>query len=155
MSRWSIRCMNYSTSGPLCPPVSPPFSHLTCFTLVFPASTVVAPSSLTHPTKLTVAISQPRPVERPAEYPQWVLWTITDCKLDPNVGLSPTNMSQIPMWHAACHGNSDMLTDSEWKVIRQSAVSIICAHLLSINTSGFVLCHGRDIHPTWVKLTSV
>jgi hypothetical protein len=54
------------------------------------------------------------------------------------------------MWHAARHRNGNLLMDSEWKVIRQSAISIIRAHLLSIDTSGFAAV-GRPRKKTFYR----
>jgi hypothetical protein len=71
------------------------------------------------------------PATRPSEYPVEVLWSLEDCKTDPDVKLSATNVSRPPMEQAIRHGDGRMITASEWAAIKASA-RMVKVDLLSL-----------------------
>ena len=75
----------------------------------------------------------PRPPARPHDLPPEILWTWDDCKNDTFVGMTASNVSCPPMWHAIRHENGDVITDAEWKVICQSATLIARTHLFPLS----------------------
>lgn len=86
-------------------------------------------------TRPPLPLPRPRPSKRPAYYPESVLWTFADCKSDPSVGMSPGNESRPPMARAIRHENGELLSDDEWKTIRQSTITTMHSRLDSIDTS--------------------
>jgi len=84
----------------------------------------------------------PRPFTRPACYPQSVIWTWEDCKNDYDVGASASNLSRPPMRRAIRDERGDMISDPQWKSIRQSATIIAHSHLDVLRTSS-VLAAGQ------------
>jgi hypothetical protein len=74
---------------------------------------------------------QNQPATRPPEYPEEVLWSLEDCKSDPNVNVSSTNTSRPSMEKAIRHGDGTMITSSEWSAIKVSARAVK-ADLLSL-----------------------
>ena len=75
---------------------------------------------------------QNQPATRPPEYPEEVLWSLEDCKSDPNVNVSSTNASRPSMEKAIHHGDGTMITSSEWSAIKVSACAVK-ADLLSLS----------------------
>ena len=65
--------------------------------------------------------------------PPEILWTWDDCKNDTFVGMTASNVSHPPMWHAIHHENGDVITDAEWKAIRQSATLVARTHLFPLS----------------------
>jgi hypothetical protein len=74
---------------------------------------------------------QHQPATRPADYPEEVLWSLEDCKADPNVNVSATNTSRPSMEKAIRHSDGTMITSSEWNAIKVSARAVK-ADLLSL-----------------------
>jgi len=74
---------------------------------------------------------QNQPATRPSEYPEEVLWSLEDCKSDPNINVSSTNASRPSMEKALRHANATMITSSEWSAIKVSARAVK-ANLLSL-----------------------
>jgi hypothetical protein len=74
---------------------------------------------------------QNQPATRPPEYPEEVLWSLEDCKSDPNVNVSSTNTSRPSMEKALRHDDGTMITSSEWSAIKVSARAVK-ADLLSL-----------------------
>lgn len=79
--------------------------------------------------------SQPvhQPATRPSQYPPEVLWTLKDCKDDPNVKTTPTNLSRPPMEQAIHHADGNMISSGEWAAIKAMA-RVIKMDLLSLPT---------------------
>ncbi|KAH9079143.1 hypothetical protein EDB83DRAFT_2513682 [Lactarius deliciosus] len=71
----------------------------------------------------------PRPMNRPARYPETVLWTLAHCKTDPDVNLSAGNKSRPSMQRAIHHKDSSLISKEDWKAMRQSAILISCTHI--------------------------
>jgi hypothetical protein len=113
------------------------FSHQTCF--VFPAPATASPSSSLRPSQsasqvsatkpLIAPLPRPRVTIRPAEYPPSILWTFEDYKKAPDIGGSATNKSRPPMRRVLRHEDGSILTESEWKVVRESAIIIARSRL--------------------------
>ena len=74
---------------------------------------------------------QHQPATRLSKYPEEVLWSLEDCKSDPNVNVSSTNASRPSMEKAIRHSNGTMITSSEWGTIKTSARAVK-ANLLSL-----------------------
>ncbi|KAH9172585.1 hypothetical protein EDB89DRAFT_1825719, partial [Lactarius sanguifluus] len=63
-----------------------------------------------------------QPMDRPARYPETVLWTLAHCKKDPDVNSSAGNKSRPPMQRAIRHKDGSLISEEDWKAMRQSAV---------------------------------
>ncbi|KAH9169133.1 hypothetical protein EDB89DRAFT_2073330 [Lactarius sanguifluus] len=79
--------------------------------------------------RLQSPLPSPRPLICPDCYPPSVIWTQEDCKADPAVGCLASNQSRPPMQHAVQHEDGVMISELEWKDIRQSAAIIACSHM--------------------------
>ena len=66
----------------------------------------------------------PRPDKRPSNLPPEILWTWDDCKKDPYVDVSPSNVSRPPMRRAIRHEDGTILTDGQWKAIQRTAMLV-------------------------------
>jgi hypothetical protein len=77
-------------------------------------------------------------MSHPSEFPASVLWTLDDCKKDPDVGVSPTNHSHPPMHCSICYEDGTIILEMDWKSICEAAVHIACTHLVSLTSSGRV-----------------
>jgi hypothetical protein len=75
-----------------------------------------------------------QPATRPSEYPLEVLWSLEDCKNDPDVRITPTNASRPPMEHAIRHPDGTMISSSEWSAIKATA-RMVKSDLLSLPPS--------------------
>ena len=75
----------------------------------------------------------PRPPARPHDLPPEILWTWDDCKNDTFVGMTASNVSRPPMRRAIRHENGNVITDAEWKAIRQSATLVARTHLFPLS----------------------
>jgi hypothetical protein len=75
-----------------------------------------------------------QPATRPSEYPVEVLWSLDDCKADPDVNVSATNTSRPPLERAIRHGDGTMITASEWAAIKATA-RMVKLDLLSLPPS--------------------
>lgn len=62
-----------------------------------------------------------QPATRPPQYPVEVLWTLEDCKDDPDVKTTETNASRPPMERAIRHSDGTMITSGEWAAIKATA----------------------------------
>jgi hypothetical protein len=81
--------------------------HLFCtHSLTNTASALSLPSTLPPPSYLASPVVShgasrclpyPQPLQRPSEFPVSILWTLSDCKKDPKVGVSASNWSHPPM----------------------------------------------------------
>ena len=60
-----------------------------------------------------------------------VLWTLEDCKHDPNIRMTPSNASRPRMEYAIRHEDGTMISSGEWLVIKATARSVK-ADLLSL-----------------------
>ena len=76
----------------------------------------------------------PQPATRPSEYPEEILWSLDDCKADPNVEVSSTNSSRLPMKRAIRRLDGVMISASEWATIKATA-HMVKADLLSLPPS--------------------
>ncbi len=85
--------------------------------------------------KPSLSLPFPRPLIRPACFPQSVLWTAEDCKNDPDARVTAANMSRFPMRRAIRHEDGTMITESQWKSIRQSAMLVARTHLESLTST--------------------
>jgi hypothetical protein len=114
-------------------------SSLMCFFLAakpLSTSSSLAPSqsasqvlsSLVHSNTF---MSFPCKAKCPNKFLPSILWMWEDCKTDPLVGMSSSNMSRPPMQHAICHEDSSML--SEGRV--EGDLSI---------------CNSHHFTPTWI-----
>ena len=74
---------------------------------------------------------RPQPATRPSEYPEEILWSLDDCKADPDVKVSSTNSSRPPMERAIRHPDGAMISASEWAAIKATA-RMVKADLLSL-----------------------
>jgi hypothetical protein len=75
-------------------------------------------------------------MSHPAHYPVQVLWTLTDCQSDQDVGVLCSNWSHPPMRLSVCTKDSSMITDAEWKSICKAAALITCTCLECLDPSG-------------------
>jgi hypothetical protein len=99
----------------------------------------IAPSdSISHfaPHSENRSHSQPtrtvhQPATRPSRYPVEILWTLEDCKDDPDVRTSPTNMSRPPMEQAIRHTDGTMISLGEWAAIKATG-RLVKMDLLSL-----------------------
>ena len=66
----------------------------------------------------------PRPDKRPSNLPPEILWTWDNCKKDPYVDVSPSNVSRPPMRCAIRHEDGTILTDGQWKAIRRTVMLV-------------------------------
>ncbi|KAH9014933.1 hypothetical protein EDB84DRAFT_1567932 [Lactarius hengduanensis] len=64
-------------------------------------------------------LPHPRPTIRPAHYPEKVLWTLADCKVDAEVNSSAGN------------------NDDDWKAMRQSAILIVRTCIQPLNVTPY------------------
>jgi hypothetical protein len=62
-----------------------------------------------------------QPATRPSEYPVEVLWSLDDCRADPDVPISPANASRPPMERSIRHADGTMIVASEWAAIKATA----------------------------------
>jgi hypothetical protein len=85
-------------------------------------------------TPLSMSRSVHQPATRPPQYPEEILWSLDDCKTDPDVKMSSTNSSRPPMERAIRHDDGTMVTASEWAAIKASA-RMVKADLLSLPPS--------------------
>ena len=85
--------------------------------------------------KMTTPLAYPRPAIHPAHYVFEVLWTMADCLLDPDADVSPANRSCPPMQRCIRHPDGCMISDSEWKSIREAACIVSHTWIESIDTS--------------------
>ncbi|KAH9022747.1 hypothetical protein EDB83DRAFT_2320265 [Lactarius deliciosus] len=69
-------------------------------------------------------LPHPRPMNRPACYPETVLWTLTHCKMDPNINSSAGNKSQPSMQRAIRHEDGSLISEEDWKAMHQLAILI-------------------------------
>ncbi|KAH8997900.1 hypothetical protein EDB83DRAFT_2324850 [Lactarius deliciosus] len=69
-------------------------------------------------------LPHPWPMNRPAHYPEMVLWTLAHCKTDPDVNSSAGNKSRPSMQRAIRHEDSSLISKEDWKAMRQSAILI-------------------------------
>ena len=53
-----------------------------------------------------------------------ILWNVEDCKTDPHVDLSPSNMARPAMEKAIRHFNGTLITRQEWKSIKSVANAV-------------------------------
>ncbi|KAN0136753.1 hypothetical protein V8E53_005523 [Lactarius tabidus] len=86
-------------------------------------------SSIANPTELWLF---PCPANRPDKFPHKILWTWDDCKTDPDVAVSSSNMSRPPMHKVICHEDGLMLSKAEWKAVCQSTSIVACSNLASL-----------------------
>ena len=77
----------------------------------------------------------PRPLERPEEYPVSILWTLEACKNDPTVNVSDTNRSRPSMQRSIRYENGKIISESDWKSLREAAIHIARTHLMSLDSS--------------------
>ncbi|KAH9159214.1 hypothetical protein EDB89DRAFT_2084379 [Lactarius sanguifluus] len=82
-------------------------------------------------------LPHPRPTIRPAHYPEKVLWTLADCKVDAEVNSSAGNKSQPPMLHTICRKDGTLVSDDDWKAMRQSAVLIARTHIQPLDVTPY------------------
>ncbi|KAH9168216.1 hypothetical protein EDB89DRAFT_2074157 [Lactarius sanguifluus] len=94
------------------------------------------PTTATNSTTISsTTTSSLRPSESASQvssgdcYPPSVIWTQEDCKANPAVGCSASNQSRPPMQRAVQHEDGVMISELEWKDIRQSAAIIACSHV--------------------------
>ena len=85
-------------------------------------------------TPLSMSQSIHQPATRPPQYPEEILWSLDDCKMDPDVKMSSTNGSRPPMERAIRHNDGAMITASEWAAIKATA-RMVKADLLSLPPS--------------------
>ena len=78
----------------------------------------------------------PCPLICPEFYPPSILWTLTECKMDPTVSTSKMNKSCPFMKHVLQHEDGQHLMDTEWKTICQSVVLITCTVLEPLDPLG-------------------
>src|ERR1700720_2663749 len=62
-----------------------------------------------------------QPTTRLSHYPVEVLWTLKDCKDDPDVRTTSTNTSRPPMEWAIRHEDGTMISLGEWAAIKATA----------------------------------
>jgi hypothetical protein len=97
----------------------------------------------------------PRSLTRPDHYPLSVVWTQDDCKADPDVGCSASNLSRPPMQRAIRREDGVIISDLEWQAIRQSAGIVARSHMeplkqdpravvAKMHKKGFVKKHFPD-----------
>lgn len=82
----------------------------------------------------SLPLPYPRAIVRPSTFPPSVLWTLEDCQNDPDAGVSRGNKSRPPMRRAIRHEDGSMITDSQWKAIRESATIVARTHLDHLKT---------------------
>jgi hypothetical protein len=111
-----------------------PYSSLISFQLI--SSTAVASSSSSlRPSQSASRVSSPasgtmtglpfpRPFTRPTRYPLSVLWTPEDCKADPIVNVTEDNESRPSMRRSIRHEDGSVVSNSQWKEMRQAAVTV-------------------------------
>ena len=75
-----------------------------------------------------------QPATRPSNYPVEVLWSLDDCKDDPDIHMSATNTSRPPLERAIRHSDGTMITASEWAAIKATA-HMVKSDLLSLPPS--------------------
>jgi hypothetical protein len=75
-----------------------------------------------------------QPVTRPSNYPVEVLWSLDDCRDDPDIHMSATNTSRPPLEQAIHHSDGTMITTSEWAAIKATA-RMVKSDLLSLPPS--------------------
>jgi hypothetical protein len=64
------------------------------------------------------------PLARPSHLPLVILWTYEDCKHNPQVGITDSNKSQMPMHRAIRHENGTLIMLSQWRLIRASTCAV-------------------------------
>ncbi|KAH9164767.1 hypothetical protein EDB89DRAFT_1911915 [Lactarius sanguifluus] len=82
-------------------------------------------------------LPHPWPMDRPARYPETVLWTLTHCKKDPDVNSSAGNKSRPPMQCAICHEDGSLISEEDWKAMHQSAVLISRTHIETLDITPY------------------
>ncbi|KAH9024324.1 hypothetical protein EDB85DRAFT_2150570 [Lactarius pseudohatsudake] len=73
-------------------------------------------------------LPHPRPTIRPAHYPEKVLWTLADCKVD---------ASRPPMLRAIRREDGTLVSDDDWKAMRQSAVLIVRTRIQPLDVTPY------------------
>ncbi|KAF8224716.1 hypothetical protein L208DRAFT_1090250, partial [Tricholoma matsutake] len=58
---------------------------------------------------------------RPPQYPVEVLWTLDDCRDDPNVGVTEANEARPSIYKAIRHKDGRMISAAEWEAIKLAA----------------------------------
>jgi hypothetical protein len=76
-----------------------------------------------------------RPLMRPSHLPLAILWTYKDCKHDPQVGITDSNKSRMPMHRAIRHENGTLITLSQWRLIQASACAVAHSTLTNLFAS--------------------
>jgi hypothetical protein len=108
------------------------------------ASAPSLPSTLPPPKLLGIASSRtahhdclpyPQPLQRPSEFPVSILWTLSDCKKDPKVGVSASNWSHPPMQRSIRYEDGTIISESDWKSIHKATIHIARVHLVSLDSS--------------------
>jgi hypothetical protein len=82
----------------------------------------------------SIAQSVHQPATRPSQYPEEVLWSLDDCRVDPDVKMSSSNSSRPPMERAIRHSDGTMILASEWAAIKATA-RMVKAELISLPPS--------------------
>ncbi|KAH9172292.1 hypothetical protein EDB89DRAFT_2069957 [Lactarius sanguifluus] len=82
-------------------------------------------------------LPHPRPTIRPAHYPEKVLWTLADCKVDAEVNSSAGNKSRPPMLRAIHREDGTLVSNDDWKAMRQSAVLIARTHIQPLDVTPY------------------
>lgn len=67
---------------------------------------------------------QHQPASRPPQYPQEILWSLEDAKLDEDVASSEGNMSRPAMGRVLRHANGESISDGEYNAIKATAHTI-------------------------------
>ena len=79
-------------------------------------------ASFLHPSLPIDHPSTPKSTHRPSS-------GFENCKTDPNIHTSPGNESHPPMWLVVWHMDGTLIMTDKWKVIHESAVTIVSTHL--------------------------
>ncbi|KAH9163869.1 hypothetical protein EDB89DRAFT_2078435 [Lactarius sanguifluus] len=82
-------------------------------------------------------LPHPRPMDRPARYPEMVLWTLAHCKTDPDINSSAGNKSQPSMQRAIRHEDGSLISEEDWKAMHQLAVLISRTHIETLNITPY------------------
>jgi hypothetical protein len=119
--------------------------HLFCtHSLTNTASALSLPSTLPPPSYLASPVVShgasrclpyPQPLQRPSEFPVSILWTLSDCKKDPKVGVSASNWSHPPMQRSIRYEDGTIISESDWKSIHKATIHIARVHLVSLDSS--------------------
>ncbi|KAH9007649.1 hypothetical protein EDB85DRAFT_2165368 [Lactarius pseudohatsudake] len=82
-------------------------------------------------------LPHPRPTIRPAHYPEKVLWTLADCKVDAEVNSSAGNLSRPPMLRTIRREDGTLVSDNDWKAMRQSAILIVRTRIQPLDVTPY------------------